>query len=85
MFYVCIEYYYFYCLKVKCVFKMFVPSNQCVDDRSSQTYQIAALNKNFLLVDPTMYDNYYEKKLFFCTRIAKYIHIYQHFIASDLF
>lgn len=54
---------------MKCFFKMSVPSNQCVDDRSSQTYQIAVLNKNFLLVDPTMYN--YEKKLFFCTRIAK--------------
>lgn len=27
--------------------------------------------QNFLLVDPIMYDNYYEMKLFFCTRVTK--------------
>ena len=68
---------------MKSVFKIFVPSNQYADDRSSQTYQNIVINKNFLLVDPTVYDNHYEMKLFFCTRIAKeicciakYIHIY---------
>ena len=34
---------------MKSVFKIFVPSNQYADDRSSQIYQNIA-NKNFLLV-----------------------------------
>jgi len=78
-------------MQMKSVFKIFVPSNQYADDRSSQIYQNIA-NKNFLLVDPTVYDNHYEMMLFFCTRItkevcciAKYIHIYLHFLASSLF
>jgi len=48
---VCIDYYYYYfCfIQMKSVFKIFVPSNQYADDRSSQIYQNIA-NKNFLLV-----------------------------------
>jgi len=38
---------------MKRVIKIFVPSNQYADDRSSQIYQNIA-NRNFLLVDPTM-------------------------------
>jgi len=68
---------------MKSVFKIFVPSNQYADDRSSQIYQNIA-NKYFLLVDPTVYDNHYEMMLFFVQELLKkyvvliniYIHIY---------
>lgn len=56
------------CFQDVCAFQ---PMCREVTLRSPYTYQVTVLNRNFLLFDPTMYDDYYEMKLFFCTKVAK--------------
>lgn len=66
----CVHIFFCLCADEVC-FKISVPSNRCTDDRSYQTYENIVTNKTFLLVDPTVYDNHYEMKLFFVQELLK--------------
>ena len=67
----CVHIYFFFLCADEVCFKISVPSNRCTDDRSYQTYENIVTNKTFLLVDPTVYDNHYEMKLFFVQELLK--------------